>query len=64
MGRQVTRMVMTPAERAKRHRDKKRMRHVDVEPEVLDKLKAYQERWELPTLSVAISHAVTFSKPE
>jgi len=57
-------MPMTPAERAQKHRARKPKQHVDVEPDVLAKLKAYQERWELPTLSVAISHAVTFSKPE
>jgi len=55
---------MTPAERAQKHRARKPKQHVDVEPDVLAKLKAYQELWELPTLSVAIKHAVAFSKPE
>ena len=57
-------MAMTPAERARKHRARKPKQHVDVEPDVLERLKAYQARWELPSLSVAIKHAVTFSKPE
>lgn len=57
-------MTMTNSERVQKYRQRKRMRSIDLSDESLSKLKAYQERWQLPSLSVAVSHAVTFSKPE
>jgi hypothetical protein len=57
-------MAMTPSERVKKHREKHKTRRIDVTEDALEKLRAYQKRWELPSLSVAINHAVTFSKPE
>lgn len=56
--------VSKAAERVRRHRQRKAYRRIDVSDDTLARLKAYQERWELPTLSVAIRHAVTYSKPE
>jgi len=57
-------MTMTETERVRKHRARKKLKGIDVTQDTLEKLKAYQARWELPTLSVAISHAVTYSKPE
>lgn len=57
-------MAMTPAERIKKYRQKHKTHGIDVTEEALEKLRAYQKRWELPSLSVAIKHAVSFSKPE
>lgn len=57
-------MAMTPAERVREYRARKQTRSIDVTVEALERLKAYQQRWKLPSLSVAINHAVTFSKPE
>jgi len=57
-------MSKTPAERVRGYRARKKMKGIDVTDEALEKLRAYKERWELPNLSVAISHAVTFSDPK
>lgn len=57
-------MTKTPTERVRGYRDRKNMKSIDVTEETLEKLRTYQKRWELPNLSVAIGHAVTFSKPE
>jgi len=57
-------MVLTETERAQRHRALKNLKSISVTEDTRYKLKAYQQRWELPSLSVAVDHAVTFSKPE
>lgn len=57
-------MAMQQTERTKNYKDRKQLKGVDVTEATLAKLKAYQKRWELPSLTVAIDHAVTFSKPE
>lgn len=57
-------MALSGADRVQKHRARKRMRSIDISDDALQKLKLYQERWRLPSLSVAVSHAVTFSKPE
>ncbi|WP_288365613.1 hypothetical protein [uncultured Marinobacter sp.] len=57
-------MSKTPTERVRGHRARHHVRSIDVREDALEKLKAYQARWELPNLSVAIKHAVAFSRPE
>lgn len=57
-------MTKTPTERVRGYRARKKLRSIDVTDEALEKLKAYQQRYELPNLSVAIRHAVSFSRPE
>lgn len=57
-------MSKTPTERVRGYRARKKLRGIDVEADALEKLKAYQAHWELPNLSVAIRHAVSFSRPE
>jgi hypothetical protein len=57
-------MTMTGAERVKAHRARKKLKGIDVNEATLQKLRAYQRRWELPSLTAAINHAVTFSRPE
>lgn len=56
-------MSMTPTERVRGYRARKKLKSIDVTEEALEKLRAYQAKQELPNLSVAISHAVTFSQP-
>ncbi len=57
-------MSKTGAERVREYRARKNLRSIDVTDEALARLRAYQQRWELPNLSVAITHATTFSRPE
>jgi len=57
-------MPMTPTERGRGYRERKKLKSIPVADEALAKLQAYRDRWELPNLSVAVGHAVTFSKPE
>lgn len=57
-------MTKTPTERVRCYRARKKLKGIDVSEGTLAKLRAYQARWELPSLSVAIEHAVVFSRPE
>lgn len=57
-------MAMQPTERVRKYKERKKLKGINVTEATLVKLKAYQQRWELPSLTVAIDHAVTFSKPE
>jgi len=57
-------MTATPTERVRKYRAAKKLKGIDVSEEALNKLRAYQARWELPSLSTAIEHAVVFSRPE
>lgn len=54
-------MTMTNSERVQKYRQRKRMRSIDVTDDTLSRLKEYQERWQLPSLSVAVKHAVIFA---
>lgn len=57
-------MSKTAAERVREYRARNNMKGIDVTGHALNELRAYQSRWELPNLSVAIIHATTFSKPQ
>lgn len=57
-------MTMTPTERVRNSRARKKLKSVNVTEDTLVKLQAYRDRWELPNLSVAINHALVFAKPE